>query len=291
MTSIQWFNQDYFWVWALALLIACGGSIFEIFGRRRLRIFSNPALSGVRYGWYLKGIGLLFMALGIFSTAAIIPASTSESPKREDSRSAIGILLDSGSFRESASTPRDFSNWLGDCIQWIVENAPAEPISIWETGEPAQLLVPSTWDGDSIQLLSSVFQTAQREPREGSIPDGIARMVHEQRGIIRRIVVISAQPAEEIEHLAQAFKASENVIVFVRATSNTTHEPQFFCQDREGKWVWEVASNRLGDTLQGELNSKIMGNSWFINMSVIQMLTLLAFVFLSVESMVQLLIR
>lgn len=285
MMPFRWSSSEFIWVWALALLIILAGSIFYIYRNKRLRTFCNPELSGDSPRWYYEGVVILLLTLGISSAAAIIPASTNEVLRNVDSQSVIGILFDSDSVNETAVVPQGLSNWLEDSIQWIIENAPRGKISVWQTGAPAELLIPSTRDTVAIRLLAGVLITVQPASRNYSVPDGIASMVLRQRGSKSKIVVLSARTAPEIESLAQAVADSGNSVIFVHTSGNLVSEPQFCYQDAAGKWLWESAAGRFREVLQNEQQSKNGMNSWLMGLSVIQILALLAFVFLSAESM------
>jgi hypothetical protein len=290
MMPFRWSGSEFIWVWALALLIVLAGSIFYIYRSKRLQTFCNPELSGDRPRWYHQAVVILLLALGISSAAAIIPLSTNEGLRNIDSQPVIGILFDSDSVNETAVVPQGLSNWLEDSIQWIIENAPGDKISVWQTGAPAELLIPSTRDTAAIRLLAGVLITVQPASRNYSVPDGVASVVLGQRGSRSKIVVLSARTAPEIESLAQAVADSGNSVFFVHTAGNSISGPQFCYQNAAGKWVWESAAGRFREVLQNERQSENRINPWLMGMSVIQILALLAIVFLSAESMGHLLI-
>jgi len=278
-------SAEYFWVWALALLIVFAGIVSRIYRNRRHRVFCNPALFGRGQRWYYQGVAILLLALGISLAAAIIPASTDETLRKEDSQPVIGILFDSDSVAKSAVVPQDLSNWLNDSIRWIIGNAPEEKISVWQTSERTELLIPSTWDTQAVQMLAAVAFTAPAESGIQDVPVGVASMLLTLRGSRSMIVVLSARTTKEIELLALGVADSGKRVVFVHAPDNPISEPQFCHQDAAGKWIWQSDASRFRELLQNEQQPNNGINSLFARMSVIQILALLALVFLTAESM------
>jgi len=278
-------NAEYFWVWALALLIVLAGIVSRIYRDRRRRAFCNPALFGAGHRWYYQGVTILLLALGISLAAAIIPASTDESLRKEDSQPVIGILFDSDSITKSAAMPQDLSNWLNDSIRWIIGNAPEEKFSAWQTSKRTELLIPSTWDTQAVQMLAAVAFAAPPESGIQGVPVGIASMLLTLPGSRSMIVVLSARTTKEIEGLTLRVADSGNRVVFVHAPDNPISEPQFCHQDAAGKWIWESDASRFREVLQNEQQPQDGMNSLWARMSVIQILALLALVFLTAESM------
>jgi hypothetical protein len=287
MMAIRLIDSEYFWIWVLALLFIIAESLFRIYRNRRLRIFCNSALSGTAAGWYQAGAMILLLALGISSTAAIIPASTRKALRNKDPQPRIGILLDFDSVMEM---PQNSSYVLQDSIRWIIENAPEEKISVWQTGTPAELLIPSTWDTNAAQMLAAGALTAPQKSKSYGFREAVSSMSNTLGGSKSRIVVTSARTEQEIESLAHSLAGTENKVVFVHMQSNPISAPKFCYQNMAGRWVWESAANRFREVLQSEQQAGNGLNSWLERMSVIQLLAILAFVFLSAETALHLLI-
>jgi hypothetical protein len=284
MMSNRWLGTEYFWIWTLALLFIVAGSIFRIYRNKRLRIFCNPALSGASFRWHQSGVMILLLALGVLSTAAIIPASARKANQNEDPQPTIGILFDSDSVRTAALMSQDSSYGLQDSIQWVIENAPEEKISVWQTGTPVELLIPSTWDARAIQMLAAVVFAAHQESKSHGVPEGVSRMLLAMRGSRSRIVVLSARTDQEIESLTQSMADTENKVVFVQTQGNPISVPKFYYQNAAGRWVWESAAGRFREVLQSEQQAGNGMNSWLESLSVVRTLAILAFVFLSAET-------
>jgi hypothetical protein len=290
MTSVFWFSTEYFWIWVLALLIVCAGSIFRIYRHKRLRKFCNPALSGTIARWYQLGVMIILLALGISSTAAIIPALTKKAPQSEIVPPPIALLLDSDSASKAAVTPKDSLYWLQDSIRWILENAPQEKISVWQTGTPVKLLIPATWDMQAIQMLVPAAFETQKESNANGVPDAVSRMFLAPRQSVGRIVVVSAQIDSAIEKLARSTPNAGNVVFFMHRSIDPISAPKYYYQNKAGNWVWESAASGFRELLQSNVQRKKGINSWLARMSLVQKLALLAFVLLSMETVCQLLI-
>jgi hypothetical protein len=286
MIDIRWIHAELRWIVLLAPVLFVAWIIGEQLRRIRLKRFGDFRVLGIRRRWLSQGVAAASFCLAVGFTAVTLAVPIRNESSRADSRSMIHILLDSGSFKNPDEQMKASSEHVQDFLELAIQNAPEALFSLSRSSNPAEMLVPPTWDTQGFLMAADAVE------KSGSLEEADAlaqtfRRLSEQTSPHWHLIVISARPREELGQLMMPVFDGGDKIVFMRITPEES-APMYGVIDNRGGWSWSSDPGFLRAALGRDQPVMQEGSSWLASFSLIQICAFCGFLLLTLESLLRL---
>jgi hypothetical protein len=237
---------DRTWIWCLTSGLVCAAVVAELQRRRRLNLFGEARLLGVRTGWAARLLPRILPAAAVAAAASIIPESGVTRHTGQERVQTLVFLLDTLWVEPAPGT----STLLAESIRVTAMQFPGVKISACRSGVE-EALVPATWDFGGMLVVAERLSLDWQAGRDaGALQPDLDRIAASQgdEGTRAAIVILTTQSAEEVERRSLMPPAGTGLLCVSSAGPRT----RFGLCSREGNWSWTDGPEKLPALLESD---------------------------------------
>jgi hypothetical protein len=275
---MHWERPSYLWIQIVPVLLFIGWIVSEYLRRRRLTDFGDTQVLGLSFPRVPRIAALLMMVSGLGSTVALLALPAWDMRTAPVSAPEVKIQLDLPSF--GPAQPRLWES-LETAVRTILERSSGSRFSVLASGWPPEVLVYPTADLIGLQMVVSRVRFEAQEASPVSLAVMLARYAQPPQGgdsPASRVIVVTAAPAEEIEHLYANQRDRVSGLMFARLSAGAAPAEYGYLAEN-GKLTWTEDPAGLGNRLRPDAGNTVSNR----RLSPIQYFALLALFLLSVE--------
>jgi hypothetical protein len=253
MKLILWRYPSWLWIELFPLLVFSVLAISYATQRRRMKRFGNLRVLGLASNIALPLLRSLLLVSGVACVAAIPADPYQPGVESISGESTVGIYCD----LQPAPVPEmpDERKWedLCDGVEMLVALSPSARFSVYGPGDPLTTLVPKTTDTEGMLLMLNGSPPASAGGDGGSLTRGVAALLSGQKDELRKIVVLSTRPPEELAGVWSSLPPA-GALMFVRIAAEGA-PTEYGSAGDAGTLVWSRQGGSLWSFLNSDRNS------------------------------------
>lgn len=221
----------------IAVLVTSGWALGEYLKYRRLEKFGDRRILGVERRWIPKVAGIVLIALGMASIAAIVFPSRRPGSAGPSNSPETRMCLDSASLAPSGSSGSNQWDLLEALVAAIPAGDKGHLLALYRLTSPTQPVIPPTADLAGYRILLKRLRiewSAAAEAGFGEAPAGLDELAAPGSG--HAVLLLTGREPEDIAHRlnAGAMSAGRIAVAQLRKEDSTVH---YWHRSRDGAWI------------------------------------------------------